>query len=270
MSRFLRSARKNQAKRIKVRQRLLEINPVLWLMGDVPGLRWLTWLIVLGWGVFLSVATFISPGDVVWVYYRASICGFILKILVVGQACRFFSEARQSGSLELLLCTPMRDGEILKGQWIALKEIFLWPLVAFLMLSFVVPAVGALSSAPGLSEIVSAVFGFIAGSAAFLWFTIGFVADNFAVIWFGMWLALTMKRPQLAPSTTILLVLVLPMVTICGNKLSDIFFILWGAIKLQQDLRWIVARQYQQAIVSPAYTRSTVPSNVPPIIVKQP
>jgi len=264
MSRFLRTGRRKQAKRIKARQRLLEINPVLWLMGEVPWLRWLTWMIVLGWGVFLSVATLMSTRDLFWVYYRAAICGFLLKILVAIQACRFFAEARQTGSLELLLCTPIRDGEILKGQWIALKGVFLWPFLTFLLLSFVVPAVGALSSGPTFSEILSSVLGFIIGSAAFVWFTIGFVADNFAVIWFGMWLALTMKKPQLAPGATILLVLVLPM---CANKLADIFFILWGAIKLQQDLRWIVAQQYQRAI---PHGPSTGPANVPPIILKQP
>jgi len=263
MSRFLRTGRRNQAKRIKVRQRLLEINPVLWLMDDVPGVRWLTWIIVLGWGVFLSIATLISPRAVGWVYYGAATCGFLLEILVAGQACRFFAEARQNGSLELLLCTPIREGEILKAQWIALKRLFLWPFVAFLLLSFVVPAAGALSTGTGLTDILSSVFGLVMGSLAFVWFVIGFVADNFAVIWFGMWLALTMKKPQLAPAATILLVLVLPM---CANRLADIFFILWGAIKVQ-NLRWIVAQQYQRAV---AHGPSAVPANVPPIIVKHP
>jgi len=263
MSRFLRTGRRNQAKRIKVRRRLLEINPVLWLIGDMPGLRWLTWMIVLAWGAFLSVATLISPRDVVWVYYGATICGLLLKMLVAVQVCRFFAEARQTGSLELFLCTPIRDGEILKGQWIALKGVFLWPFLTFLLLSFVVPAAGALSTGTGLTDILSSVFGLVMGSLAFVWFVIGFVADNFAVIWFGMWLALTMKKPQLAPAATILLVLVLPM---CANRLADIFFILWGAIKVQ-NLRWIVAQQYQRAI---AHGPSAVPANVPPIILKHP
>ena len=71
-------------------------------------------------------------------------------------------------------------------------------------------------------------------------------ADCYALGWFGMWLALTLKKPGLAPGLTILLVLVLPSWLCCLDVIADIFFIGWGVTKLhQQDFRVLLARQYQ-------------------------
>jgi len=120
---------------MKVRQRLLEINPVLWWTGDMPGLHWLAWVIVLAWGIVLSVAVVVSPRDVVWVYYGAMACGFLLKMLAASQACRFFAETRQNGSLEMLLCTPLQNRDIVRGQWLSLKRLFLWPLIILALLN---------------------------------------------------------------------------------------------------------------------------------------
>jgi len=91
------------------------------------------------------------------------------------------------------------------------------------------------------------------------WFTVGFVADAFAVMWFGMWLALTTKKPRLAPAMTILFVLVIPSIGVCAlDKLADIFFILWGATKLQQDLRWLASQEYLRN--NPLYIRTATGS----------
>ena len=247
-----RSRRGNQ-------KHLLDANPVLWIMRDVYGARFWTWVIVLAWGALLVAVSFYQQGQAFLVFSYATICGFILKVMVAAQACRFFSESRQSGSLELLLSTPIRDSEIIKGQWLVLKRIFLWPTILFLLLTFLVPAVGAFIS--NTSQTAPLYFGLVAGAAGFVWFVIGFVADAVAAAWFGMWLALTMKRPQLATAATVFFVLILPL---CGSKLADIFFILWGAIKLHQDLRWTVAQQYQRANLFTVRN----PANVPPIIAR--
>ena len=231
------------------RKQYLEVNPVLWFLADFRSTRSLTWGIVIVWGTFLLIACLISTRDVVWIYGCAKACGFVLKILVAIEACRFFTETRQSGLFEIFLCTPLRDQDIIKGQWLALQRVFLWPLIAFLLITFFVPALIAFWS--NLSQLVPFVFGLLAGCFAFIWFAIGFAADTFAVIWFGMWLALTVKRPQRAPALTVLSVLILPMAAFCAEKLVDIFFILWGAIKLHQDLRWTVAQQYQRPITRP-------------------
>ena len=74
------------------------------------------------------------------------------------------------------------------------------------------------------------------------------VADICALYWFGLWLVLWLKRPAFAPGLAVLYVLVLPTpLSFClVDIFADLFFILWGATQLQQDWRWLLARQYSQ------------------------
>jgi ABC-type transport system involved in multi-copper enzyme maturation permease subunit len=254
VARLFRRRTGNAAKRLGLRQRLLAVNPVLWLMGGDTSVRRLIWAIILVWGAVVSVVGLLSRENPLWVYWGAKICGFILKMLIALQACRFFAEARRDGSLELLLCTPLRNTEILKGQWLAFRRLFVLPLLVFLGINFVPALLHIFRALTSLnwSALGEAALGF--GGTLFLigYFTLTFVADTFALMWFGMWLALTMKKPNFAAPLTILLVLVVPSFLSCGDLAADIFFILWGSIKLQQDLRGIVARQSEQRTLAVA------------------
>jgi hypothetical protein len=62
-------------------------------------------------------------------------------------------------------------------------------------------------------------------------------ADILAVGWFGMWLALTVRNPGLAPALTILTVLILPAMLVHFDLVADMFFISWGTTRLQEDFR---------------------------------
>jgi ABC-type transport system involved in multi-copper enzyme maturation permease subunit len=230
---------------------LLDLNPVLWLIGDYVVPHRLAWMIVLVWGAIIFSLSPLRASTPLWNFFPARICGFLLKTLVAAQACAFFVEARRSGSLELLLCTPLRTIQILKGQWLALRRAFLWPLVTFFLLNLVPVFFSfyyAMSrpAGPQLGAVIASLAG---GIFTVLWGAIGLSADVLAVGWFGMWLALTSKRPNLAPAMTILFVLVLPSLgTFCGlDMIADLFFILWAATQLHSDLRWLVARHYQPA-----------------------
>jgi hypothetical protein len=55
--------------------------------------------------------------------------------------------------------------------------------------------------------------------------------------WFGMWLALTVRKPGLAPGITILAVLILPAMLSDFDLAADMFFISWGTTRLQEDFR---------------------------------
>ena len=88
------------------RRALLEINPVWWLVDDSRRLRWTAWgLAITGGTVLLTfgragpMASFLTT-YMAWPFY------FLLKVFLAIQACRFFSEARRTGSLELLRATP--------------------------------------------------------------------------------------------------------------------------------------------------------------------
>src|SRR6266404_4812750 len=102
LSRSLGSRRGNALTRAKRRAELLPINPVLWLLGDEPALRGLVWAIVGAWGIIVLTSGRLPAANAMWHLSSASICGFLLKILLAFQACRFFVEARRTGALELL------------------------------------------------------------------------------------------------------------------------------------------------------------------------
>ena len=234
--------------RARAREELLSVSPVAWLASAGPDYRKIAWLIT---GAF-GVAVLIMGGwarEVVsartLVQYGAGPFGFLLKWMVALHACRFFVEARRNGALEMLLCTPLTSRQILDGQLLALRRNFLWPGLTMAALLFV-PAVHRAFTARAWSgsDILSAVLEFVGAS----FYCVRMYADCAAITWFGMWLALKLRKPSLAPSLTILFVLILPSALCWLDVFADLFFISWGMLKLrQQDLRSLVARQYQAA-----------------------
>ena len=227
--------------------RLLALNPVLWLIGENRSLRRVIWAVVLVWGALVVLVCMSDPDTVPALLYAGKAGAFFLKMLLAAQACAFFAEARRTGALELLLCTPLANRDIIRGQWLALRRLFLWPLLIFLLLGLVpfgFSLVSALINSD--KQFFDTLFQAGAGGAMVCWFALGLVADVLAVAWVGMWLSLRLKKPALAAPLTILFVLVLPSIAFCGlDILADIFFILWAFSRLQQELRWVISQQYQ-------------------------
>jgi hypothetical protein len=233
------------ARRARARARLLPLHPVLWLLGDEPALRWMIWAVVAGWGVTVLVMSPSSSGDPRSLFVACKICGFLLKLLVTFQACRFFVEARRSGALELLLCTPLRSHDILRGQWLALKRLVFWPILVAVLFGFVPFGlqVAADLATHQRGMVAMAFLRFLGCVLAVGWCTIGLVADIITVTWVGMWLALSSRKPGSAALQTIFVVLVLPSVAVCGlDLLVDLLLVAWSATRLQQDYRWVLAR----------------------------
>lgn len=246
---WIRPGRYDTQRRAKRNPALLDRNPILWLLGDASGVRRLVWIIVCIWGGVMFSQAYSAPKGAIWNYQSAKICAFLLKILFAAQACRFFVEARRSGALELLLCTPLRNVEILKGQWLALRRVFLWPLIVFLLLNLVPVTLDVVQTVAGQTKpkLMQAILQAIQGVMTFGWLGIGLLADFFAVGWFGMRIALTAKNPRLAFPLTVLCVLIIPSVGFCGlDMIADLFFILWGATSLHQDLRYLIGPKFQR------------------------
>jgi ABC-type transport system involved in multi-copper enzyme maturation permease subunit len=239
------------AKARETRGRLLAINPVLWLLHDERGLRGMVWLVLTGWGVAVFFVTWQWSGMTAGLIYPAKVCGFLLKMIVAFQACRFFVQARRDGTLEVLLCTPLRNHEILHGQWLALKRLILLPTLLAILVAFVPFAVDIAVelSQPGPAQAGTALLRLAWAVLGIGWFATNLVVDFYAVTWVGMWLALSSKNPGLATARTILYVLVLPSIGVCGvDMLVDLFLILWSSSRLHEDFRWVLARQYQSPV----------------------
>jgi len=235
------------------RARLLEINPVLWLLDDSRRLRWLAWVLSLG-----AVAVLVLMGSkggptalffsnyAMWPFY------FLLKVFIAIQACRFFGEARRTRALELICCTPLTMRMVVQGQWMLLRRVFLWPLIVLLLahLSCLIfsaaQGAGIFGMPPGA---MPGVFSFYLVYKQFLAIPNN-LADFFAIGWFGMWLAFSMQRPNMAAGLTILSVVILPNIALCVPTLAtDAIFIVIGWVKLSEDFR---LRQAEWAKPKPA------------------
>ncbi len=212
-------------------------DPVLRLTGDSALYRWGAWLIAIAWAALLCASRFGSPAGLPEVV-AAGVFAFLLKVLVAFQACRFFVEARRSGALELLLCTTLRNPELISAQWRAVLRIFLWPLIIFLGLTWV--AFVSPSDPTAVSSIAPTPSGLPrmrAGGLGAIFLTVRMGADILATGWFGMWLALTVRKPGLAPGLTVLAVLILPAIFSDFDLVADMLFISWGTTRLQEDFR---------------------------------
>jgi len=245
----------NSLARSAKRARLLDANPILWLAesdGSSAGrmLRWRAWVVAII-GVLVVFATSLAGniyfrqimGSAEWVFVG------LLKLLTAVQACRFFAEARRNGALELLLSTPLTSAEIIRGQWAALKQFIFWPAVVLIvghLLSLAFQMAIFNKTSTGFQGHMAGTVGLFGGQLPYwaivifsvLYRIAVFIADYFALGWMGMWLALSLKKPNLAAPLTILYVLVLPRFAFCvPDIIIDIFFIIWARKKLQKDLR---------------------------------
>lgn len=126
-----RVTRTTSAKRI-----LLDGNPFLWLAMRGEASQTNVWLFVgsiLGlWLIgLLRYKSVVCSFEVVWPTVIILHTG--LKIWVAGEASRRFMEDRQNNAMEFLLSTPLRETQIIQGQWVALARQFLGPVLALLV-----------------------------------------------------------------------------------------------------------------------------------------
>lgn len=228
--------------RQKVRQRLLAINPFLWLAGRDRMKRFSVWAF-LGLGVLIWAAGLLSDSRRDWTdniayFWTAIIAHTVLKVWLVTEATRRFSADRQSGALELLLATPIQVKEIVRGQWLALERQFAGPMFVVLLVDFVfVMAMRRESSSVWFLVILMVVF----------------AADMVTLAWVGMWRGLNSRRSNRAAAGAMARVLILPWVlfgilcifiAVFGKHISNapgawdekFFFVLGAVIALGIDL----------------------------------
>lgn len=240
--------RRAAARRKRLREKLLPQHPVSWLATAELGSQWGAWLVVLAWAAITLCVIIISPDQAGTVMLDSAVMtglAFCLKVLFTLQACRFFAEARRNGALELLLCTPLTNRDILGGQVRALWRAFFWPVLMFILISSA-PVAVYLGQAIKRGE-----FNPLGDALGGLFFTginsVRLIVGLTAACWFGMGLALTLKRPNLAPVLTIISVLILPSVLCWLDVVPCLILLAVGLSKCQRDLRHLMMEQYTSA-----------------------
>ena len=217
------------------RLRWLEGNPIRWLAARDWWLGQFQWMVLIGaGGLFALLGTtvanwrdLISVGDAM-----QGLLMVLFFLWVASYASRFFVEAARTGTLELLLATPVGAQQIVRGQAWALRRTFLWPGLVLLLIAAVLnaleieqtlrvfntptPTGPAPSLPPGLiaNQVISAVSG-----------KVMFVTGLLAVAWFGMWMGVTSKKVNAAVIKTVVFVKVLPWLAMMFINMLLIFVI---------------------------------------------
>jgi len=230
------------------RRRCTGGNPVYFLMHTSSGLSLAVWVIAILW-VATALGWQLWTGKLMdWptLLLATKGVGFVLKVIFVTQVCRFVVEARRGGSLEALLCTPVTDAEILQAHWLHLRRLFLWPVILFLLPAVVVILLGQSMNAGGNSYWSVLASPFSLSSGGFL--ILGTVTDFLALACVGLWFALSLRKPALAPGLTILCVLIPPLLLFF---IPDIFYgimiLAWARERLERGFRKRLSEQYAEA-----------------------
>ena len=218
--------------RATLRSRLLDVNPILWLVARMRSKPISVWLVlsifacgwVWGWWRlrrdWLSGPVYIST---------AVVLNFILRIWFAAEAAWVLSDNRKSGALELLLSTPVRIEDILRGQWLALKRQFLGPTLAVIVVEGFFMAATVRDAIPDDDQL----FWYA------LWFggILMFVADLAALYWLCMWRGLTARNALRAAGGSLGTVFGLPWV---GYGIVLMLMIVgeWGQQNNQTSPNW--------------------------------
>lgn len=213
----------SEATRATLRQRLLAINPFFWLASRDRWKTYFVWMfLVVGagvwvWGLIGYPDDWLNPGTYV---VTALLLHTVLKNWLASEATRRFAADRHSGALELLLSTPIRVPEILRGQRLALGRQFAGPVLVVLMVD-VVFLVLSLKNSHGDEEVWVALW--LAGMIIFAW-------DMFALGWVGMWMGLCSRNGSQATGATLVRICVLPWLALgflvmCLALLDEIFHV---------------------------------------------
>jgi hypothetical protein len=189
----------------------------------------------------------------------------LLKVWLASEAGQRFGPDRRSGTLELVLSTPLSVRQIVRGHWLALRRLFLGPVSVVLGMDLVFTLLGIVGEAPHDRPYWFYVC--LAGIGMF-------VADLYTLAWVGMWQGLATKHPNRATGATVGRVMVLPWVVwgtavfvlenydlwkhvgftddyamLClwvgVGLLIDAVFLAWSRLRLLRDLRAIGTQRYE-------------------------
>jgi ABC-type Na+ efflux pump permease subunit len=269
---------------------LLDRNAYEWLAARQLSASRRTWTYILAWvlvGAAL-IANFIRHNDPAAVLI--TVCTPIVYILQInakvrigGHAADRFSSERESGALELLLCTPLSVRDMVAGEFRALRRLYFLPTLAAGALLFIgltlsmggVDRAGQLFTTDGDPIFRRGAYLVIACAAYFL------VLDSITLAWAGAWCGLTCKI-QYARSNTMFVVIAAPFLFILGIMpfilqsaavrayfhetnfflpllLASAFITLWNLAIIHLARRWLFGNPRARLTEPAIYSRAAQP-----------
>lgn len=215
-------------KRAAFRVRWLAENPVRWLAGRDLWMGRFLWFMLLG--ATLLTVLFAASAEQLQVVITigtgaTGLFVLLMNLWVAAFATRFFVDAMRTGTMELLLATPLQAAQVVRGQWWALRRTFAVPILVLMLLEAGLNALqieesirNSLKNSPTYP--VDVVTYQIVNSVCSL---LTSMTGLFAVAWFGMWMGLTTKKANHAVLKTIVFVQVLPFIALMFVNIGLIF-----------------------------------------------
>jgi ABC-type transport system involved in multi-copper enzyme maturation permease subunit len=207
----------NETVRLRLRQRLLEPNPFIWLAAR-DRLRllavWIVTIIMLGVGVLVYVSSNGQPGALL----AFSIIVTVLhRFLAAGAGATQLMVEQEQGTLEMLLSTPLKAREVLSGQFRATMRQLRGPiLLGTLLQLFTAFLLWTNSSEPMLLKVL------IVLSLIFYFF------DVYTAVWLSMWGAVIARNQKQASGLAIIRLIGVPLLTMSVGimiiSISNAFF----------------------------------------------
>ncbi len=264
------------------RRQLLDLNPILWVNTDRR--RDGMWLLAFVFSLLIVGAVLQSPRPVppaipysLSLQIGAPLTSIVLLIFMASRASRFFGQARRTGTLELLLTTPLDQATILRG--LRGSCLAFWTRSVFLyliwkgasILWFYGSVQGATIAIQGSRQFNY--FNYMALTA--LGDLIGFAMSLYALSSVGMWMGLASRKPSQAATRTFAYVMVLPwfvmnvfqvpFVRMGGSGAvfmmylffvtKDILFVIWAKRQFYQDLRVVASRSVSDQATTLSWKR---------------
>jgi ABC-type transport system involved in multi-copper enzyme maturation permease subunit len=147
--RNLEFVRHDKAVSKKIKEELLERNPVAWVMVRHTARRLFPWLILLASCLLFSAFPFFDTsysGFAQGLFAIAGLAHYAIKLWIASECCRQVLDDRRSGALELILCTPISTETFIRGHLISAWRMARIPLTAVLILDFwLMSAAGGMS-----------------------------------------------------------------------------------------------------------------------------
>jgi hypothetical protein len=139
----------------------------------------------------------------------------ILKLEFAATAARRLAEERHTGTIELILSTPLRVSEIVRGQWLALRRHYFIPVMAVIALDVAMIALLWASDPNALEQRIDDTFNLLGYILlVFAGMNLMLFVDLAALGSMGMWGGLKARLPSHAASPAVLAILVLPWVVL--------------------------------------------------------
>ncbi|MDB6130544.1 MAG: hypothetical protein JWM04_1651, partial [Verrucomicrobiales bacterium] len=221
----------------EMRRRALEEEPVRYLLLRYRSTGLLVGIIG-GSNLALGVVAAIGGYEpLLWVSLGVGWVSLkILLILLVSRAAGFFNSLRESGSLELLLTTPLSPEKIIIGCEEGLAKTFFIPM-ALVFAGLIIGAFGVAFRSPYSGGAAQGSLGFVAVYMAF------FLGDYHSAKWVAMANGLNERKAGTAFFKTLFFVFVLPLFTFIVPLINLIAFLgwpliwcVWGSGKVRKTL----------------------------------